>query len=132
MSEHEEQPKPPDGLRKNARSLWTAITSAVDMDMRDLVLLREFVRVVDRLDALDRVIKKRGLLLPDDRVHPALVEARQQEITLTRLEAALKLPLDLSEPLRRPQRRGPRGSYLPRLSIVKEADETTNRPSVHL
>jgi hypothetical protein len=72
--------------------------------------LLEACRTVDRLDLRDVVIRKRPVL-PDGRVAPALVEARQQQLVLARLIASLRLPEDLNEP-QRPQRRGAsRGVY---------------------
>lgn len=120
MSEREQPSNPPRALRKGGKRLWAAITEAVTLDVRDQVLVLEAARVVDRLDGLDRVIRKRGLVLPDGRPHPALAEARQQQITLARLVAALRLPEDLADPTRRPQRRSVRGAYRPRLSVVRE------------
>ncbi|MFC5208610.1 hypothetical protein ACFPM0_18860 [Pseudonocardia sulfidoxydans] len=46
---------------------------------------------------------------PDGRVHPAVIEARQQRLTLARLVASLRVPDDGDV---RPQRRGAaRGFY---------------------
>jgi len=107
--------KPPTGLAKSGKRLWAAVSSALSLDERDEALLIEAARVADRLSALDAVLRRDGLLLPDKRPHPALAEARQQQLTLARLIVAMRLPEDLSEPLsRRPQRRGVRGSYYPR------------------
>jgi hypothetical protein len=49
----------------------------------------------------------------DKVAHPALIEARQQALVLSRLIASLRLPSgDVDEDLKRPQRRGAsRGSY---------------------
>ena len=120
MSEHEQQPKPPRGLTKRVERLWAAIIEAVSLDARDLAGLVEYVRVVDRLERLDREIRKGGLVLPDGRPNPLLAEARQQQIVMARSAAALRLPEDLREPTRRPQRRSARGAYRPRLSVVRE------------
>lgn len=90
------------------------MTTALDLDQRDVALLHEACRVMDRLDQLDGVLRKEGAMV-DGKVHPALVEARQQEIALARLLVAMRLPEDLSEPTRnRPQRRATRGFYHPR------------------
>ena len=113
---------PPKGLRKGGLALWAAITGALNLDERDLVLLIEAARVRDRLDGLDRVIRRRGLALPDGRASPLLAESRQQQITLARLITAMRLPADLAEPERRPQRRGARGVYHPRLALVERQE----------
>ncbi len=71
-------------------------------------MLREAARTVDQLDALDDVVRRDGVMLVD-RVHPAVVEARQLRLTLARLIASLRLPDEVDE---RPQRRGgARGIY---------------------
>ena len=114
---NEERPplKPPVGLRQKGRQLWAAISTALDLDQRDVALLREAARVTDRLDTLDGIVRKEGAMGVDGKVHPALVEARQQEICLARLLVAMRLPEDLSEPSHgRPQRRGTRGFYATR------------------
>jgi hypothetical protein len=113
-----QQQATPIGLRKGGQALWTAITEAVGLDERDAALLLEACRVRDRLDAIDRRLRRTGLALPDGRPNPLLAEARQQQQTLARLIVAMGLPADLSEPERRPQRRGVRGVYHPRLSLV--------------
>jgi hypothetical protein len=87
------------------------VLGALELDVQEMALLQELARCFDLLDALDACIHKHGILLPDGRVHPAVVERRQQQITAARLVASLRLPADLSQPARRPQRRGPRGVY---------------------
>jgi hypothetical protein len=102
-------------LRKSGKAIWAAIVASLGLDPQEEHLLLEACRVADRLDGLDAVLRREGLTLPDSRPHPALVESRQQEITLTRLIASLRLPEDLAEPDRRPQRRGAaRISYMRR------------------
>ena len=92
--------------------MWRAVNDALELDRRDLALLHEASRALDRLDKLDRQLRVRGLLLPDGRIQPAAVEARQQAIALARVLAAMRLPEDLSNPEVRPQRRaGVRGIY---------------------
>ncbi len=119
-----EQRAIPKGLRKGGQALWTAITEAVSLDQRDEALLIEAARAKDRLDALDRRIRLKGIALPDGRPNPLLGEARQQQVVLARLIVALRLPEDLSEPQRRPQRRGVRGAYRPRHLALVGREET--------
>lgn len=108
---------PPKGLRAGGRRLWKRLCEHLTFDAQELALLTEVCRVADRLDALDAVIRKAGPVLPDQRPHPALAEARQQALVFARLIVALRLPEDLLRPERRPQRRGVRGLY----SIGREA-----------
>jgi hypothetical protein len=85
-----------------------------DLEEHELALLREAVRTVDDLDVLAAVVAKEGVTL-GQRVHPALIEARQLRIALARLLGVLRLPAgDEDDPAvgRRPQRRvGARGIY---------------------
>src|SRR5215203_4589088 len=106
-------PEPPKGCGAAGRKLWAAV-----VEEHELLLLRELVRTVDTLDALEARVVKDGVMLDSsqgDRAHPALVEARQQRITLARLQAALRLPAgeeSEQQGQRRPQRRmGVRGVY---------------------
>ena len=109
-------PAAPKGLHAAGRRLWRAVLDPYEFDEHELLLLREACRCADRLDRLDveaaagsvTVTNHRG----DQVAHPALTEARQQQITLSRLLASLRLPVGEEEGLVRPQRRGgARGSY---------------------
>ena len=110
-------PKPPTGARASGIRLWDSVLSEYELEEHEMALLREAVRLVDVLDALDRVVRAEGVLhdTPQGlRAHPAVVESRQQKIALARLLAALRLPAGEEEAgeTRRPQRRvGVRGMY---------------------
>jgi len=59
------------------------------------VILRELCRTSDALDGLQTVLDAEGLVSESSqgvRVHPALVEARQQRLVFARLLVALGLP----------------------------------------
>ena len=115
------KPRPPSGAGVAGAKLWRAVLDEYELEEHELLLLllREAVRTVDTLDALEARVTADGPLLGSsqgDRAHPALVEARQQRIALARLLAALRLPAgEESETAgqdRRPQRRmGVRGVY---------------------
>jgi phage terminase small subunit len=104
------------------RRLWRSILREYVLEEHELALLREMTRTVDQLDDLAAVVAKDGLMVRGprltERVHPAVVEARQLRIALARLAAALRLPAgdegseDAKVGTRRPQRRvGARGVY---------------------
>jgi hypothetical protein len=108
---------PPTGTRAGGARLWSSILDEYELEEHEMALLREAVRTIDLLDALDRAVRADGALHDSPqglRAHPAAVEARQQRIALARLLAALRLPAgeeDAGE-TRRPQRRvGVRGMY---------------------
>src|SRR4051795_11906871 len=111
------KPKPPRGAQRAGKALWDAVLDEYELEEHELLLLREAVRTVDTLDLLEARVAQDGPLLGSsqgERAHPALVEARQQRITLARLQAALRLPAGEQEDggQRRPQRRiGVRGVY---------------------
>ena len=111
-------PSPPRGTGKAGAALWRAVLAEYELEQHELLLLREAVRTVDVLDELTERVAQDGPVLVSsqgDRAHPALVEARQQRITLARLLAALRLPAGEEGEQgtdRRPQRRvGVRGVY---------------------
>ena len=109
----------PAGLKDAGRRLWRAIHAHLDLDAHESALLLQACRVSDRLDALNAVLEADGMMLAG-KPHPALVESRQQQLTLARLIATLRLPEDLEADLR-PQRRGAaRGVYDKRLKVVNE------------
>ncbi len=109
-------PTPPKGTRTGGRRLWHDVLAKYQLEQHELALLREAVRTVDDLDALAAVLASEGVVTHgQQRVHPALVEARQLRIALARLIGALRLPAgdeDDQATGRRPQRRvGARGVY---------------------
>lgn len=102
------------GTKEAGKRLWRSVVGEFDLDEHELVLLREAVRVTDHLDDLNSRVAKEGTVVSSpqgDKAHPALVEARQQQMTLARLLAALRVPSG-DEAENRPQRRvGVRGVY---------------------
>jgi hypothetical protein len=98
----------PPGLGPRGKALWRYIVDANEVPVHELGLLLEACRTSDDLDALAKVIRADGPML-DGKPHPALVEARQLRIVLSRLTASLRVP---DEDDTRPQRRGAaRGNY---------------------
>jgi hypothetical protein len=107
-------PPPPTGLQTSGKRLWRSVSGEYELEIYEQLLLLQACRCADRLDLLAieastnpvTVVNMKG-----DRVsHPALVESRQQSLTLSRLIASLRLPSGEEEG--RPQRRGAsRGSY---------------------
>ena len=115
-------PPAPKGAGAAGKRLWRSILAEYELEEHEAALLREMVRTVDQLDDLAAVVASDGLMVRGpglaERVHPAVVEARQLRIALARLAAALRLPAgdeasaDAKVGTRRPQRRvGIRGPY---------------------
>ncbi|UYP19777.1 hypothetical protein OED52_04255 [Rhodococcus sp. Z13] len=87
---------------------WSAIVAEYELTEHELQILREAVRTVDLLDTLHKVAGEEGPLADSSqgrRVHPAIVELRQQRITLARLLATLNIPTEDTTV------RAPRGVY---------------------
>src|SRR3954454_3563543 len=107
----------PDDLGPRGGALWGSIAHDFELGQHELDLLHEASRVADRLDALDVVVRAEGVTIAAPqgvKAHPALVEACQQELLLSRLLASLRIP---DEPGNTPQRRGgSRSPYLARRS----------------
>ena len=86
----------PNGLKAAGRRLWLAALENYEFDVHEELLLLQACRTADRLDRLaieaeanDVTTANRfGELV----AHPALIESRQQSITLARLLAALRMP----------------------------------------
>ncbi len=114
-------PAPPRGTRAAGRRLWRAVLEGWELQEHELALLRQAVRVVDVCEALHRLVDDQGPLLAD-RVHPALVELRQQRVLLARLIVALRVPLGEAEEEpavgARTQRRATRGVYAIRPGVA--------------
>ncbi|MDQ2782715.1 MAG: terminase [Actinomycetota bacterium] len=106
-------PRPPSGLKRSGRALWRAImTHFEDMDEHELTMVRECCRTADSIDDLQHLLDAEGVMSTSSqgvRVHPALVELRQQRIAYARLMAALDLPAADEADVR--GFRGPRGVY---------------------
>lgn len=96
----------PQDLGPRGGALWASIAGEFDLAQHEQDLLHEAARVADRLDALDAVVRREGVTVQSPqgvKAHPALVEARAQEVVLTRLLASLRIPDDEGNV---PQRRG--------------------------
>jgi hypothetical protein len=130
VSGREGLPAPPGGLSSAALALWWSILAGegadhdgYELEAHELALLREAVRAQSRCDVLDAVIAAEGPTSTGSKgqavVHPALIEARQTQLTLARLVAALRMPQGEDDGRRstatndgRPQQRGgARGLY---------------------
>lgn len=89
--------KTPRNLKAGGRKLWLAVTDEYELAEHELSVLLEACRTVDALGALERIIRDEGVtnVSPQGvRAHPALVEARQQRVTLAKLIASMRIPLD--------------------------------------
>lgn len=101
--------KTPAGLKAGGRKLWRSVTEEYELGEHELSILLEAARTVDALDALQNIVRDEGVTNTSPqgvRAHPALVEARQQRVTLAKLVASLRIPMDdVEEQGRLPQKR---------------------------
>jgi hypothetical protein len=82
----------PRGLRAGGRRLWEAVTGTFDLDPPEAALLEEACRTRDLLADLRREIAQNPAVIDSSqgvRVHPVMVEARQQRLVLAKLLAGL-------------------------------------------
>lgn len=124
-------PAPPGGLSEAAEALWWSVVAGegedhpgYELEGHEMALLTEACRIRTRLDGLEEVLRSEGLTAYGSKgqpvVHPALSEARAQELAFARLLAQLRFPQGDAEERRstatrsgRPQRRGgSRGLYV--------------------
>lgn len=107
------------GLGAAGKRLWDNVIESFALEVHEEALLREACRTVDTINQLQREIDRDGVTthtgFETKRIHPALIEIRQQRITLTRIVAALGLPqgLEDGEPVDAPAKRAKpkRGSH---------------------
>lgn len=89
-------PQVPVGLGERGRQFWVDTWADYELTDSEAVLLEEACRVLDRLDGLDATIRREGMTTVGSTgqsvIHPAIQEARQQQVVLHRLIAALSLP----------------------------------------
>jgi phage terminase small subunit len=88
-------PRPPTDLRRSGKALWRAVMDDYELAHQEVALLTEACRTLDSCDALQEQLTADGVMSESSqgvRVHPALVELRQQRIALARMFAALRVP----------------------------------------
>ena len=102
----------PTGLKGPGKRLWAAVTGEFDLAEHELAQLEETCRIRDRSAQLRAQIDADGVMLASSqgsRLHPAIAEARQQQLALARLLATLAVPGVEEDDL--PASRGARGVY---------------------
>lgn len=88
--------RPPTGLGKRARDLWTSILDRYTLRPDELELLAELVTTVDEIDRLRRAVRKHGELVEGSKgqlvANPALAQITARRATVARLVAQLRIP----------------------------------------
>jgi hypothetical protein len=105
-------PRAPKGLGIEGRRLWRGVLADLDFEDHELAVLRRACHVADRCTALQEVVDCEGMFaenrLGEQKMHPALIELRQQELLLAKLVAVLRIP-PAEDEQHRPQLRTLRG-----------------------
>lgn len=86
----------PAGLEARGAALWASVVGVYELSAVERELLAEACRVADTLETLRAVIAAEGATSTGSKgqrvVHPAVGEARQQQLVLGRLLGQLDLP----------------------------------------
>jgi phage terminase small subunit len=88
----------PRGLRATGKRLCEAVTCTFDLDPPEAALLEEACPTRDLLADLRAEIARNPAVIDSSqgvRVHPAIVEARQQRLVMAKLLTGLGLPRGL-------------------------------------
>lgn len=92
------RPAAPSDLGQRGRRLWREVVGEYALEHHERELLAEAARVLDTLDDLAAQVDRDGTTVAGSKgqpvLHPALGEARQQRLVLSRLLAQLDLPDD--------------------------------------
>lgn len=95
------RPQAPPDLSTRGRKFWRATVRDYELTTGERELLHEACRAMDQIDALAAAVARDGHTIAGSQgqtvLHPAIGEARQQQITLSRLLAALELPTEDDE-----------------------------------
>jgi hypothetical protein len=106
------KPKPPAGLKIGGQRLWDRVLGDFELAEHEQAVLLQACRTVDILDRLQVVIDDGAVVVESPqglKTNPAIVEFRQQAVTLAKCMAALRIPAeDCEDPGRTQQRVGVR------------------------
>lgn len=101
--------KAPVGLRLGGRRLWNQVMDDFELDEHERAVLLQACRIADVLDRLQKVIDEGEVVVASPqglKANPAVVEFRQQAVTLAKCMASLRIPMGEEESAgRQPQQR---------------------------
>lgn len=102
----------PTGLGTPGQKMWKAVTADFDLAEHEAAQLEEACRVRDTIHTLRKQVETDGTMIGSSqgmRLHPGIVEIRQQQLAMARLLATLAVPGLEEDAL--PTSRGVRGVY---------------------
>lgn len=100
--------KAPLGLKIGGRRLWNRVLGDFELAQHEEAVLLQACRIVDVLDRLQVVIDAGEVVVTSPqgmKTNPAIVEFRQQAVTLAKCMASLRIPVDVEDSNRLPQQR---------------------------
>lgn len=107
----DQAPRPPVGLGKRGRGLWTSVMGRYRMRPDQVELVTEMVCAVDEIERLRRIVRKDGMIVAGAagqlRPHPALAQITARRATVAQLSRQLKIPDPKREQGDLPGRRHP-------------------------
>lgn len=89
------KPRKPAGLDGSGLKFWNKVIEDFDLDHHEVELLAQLCRTLNRIDELDAIADREGLIIDSPhgkKAHPATVEARQMRAVFTQMAKALKFP----------------------------------------
>ena len=122
------KPKPPTGLNIGGQRLWDRVLGDYELAEHEQAVLLQACRTVDILDRLQAVIDDGQIIVESPqglKTNPAVVEFRQQAVTLAKCMASLRIPADDGEDAGRTQQRV--GVRRPSLRAPKSAPSSSPR-----
>ena len=87
----------PPGLKLAGRRLWNHVVKEFELGNHEEAVLLQACRIADLLDRLQSLINDGDVVVSSPqgmKVNPAVVEFRQQAVTLAKCMASLRIPLD--------------------------------------
>ncbi len=87
----------PRGLKSGGARLWRQVLSDFELGEHEQAVLLQACRIADVLDRLQEVIDSGEVVVSSPqgtKANPAIVEFRQQAVTLAKCMASLRIPID--------------------------------------
>lgn len=90
----------PRGLKPDGKRLWSSVTTDFELDESASAVLAEACYTIDLLAGLRAKLDETPSVIDNaqgPRMHPLVVEVRQQRLALAKLVASLGLPKELAD-----------------------------------
>ena len=96
MSESKKyRPRKPAGLDGSGLKFWNKVIEDFDLDHHEVELLAQLCKTLNRIDELDKIADREGLIIESPhgkKAHPAAVESRQMRMVFNQLAKTLRFP----------------------------------------